>query len=1144
MAARKGIRTAGAALAAAAAVLLGCAGAASASVVDLAPNWQVVSSAIATDAGDAVSQPGYATTAWLQVHTNDADAVGGEVAAQLQNTPASSQCGADNIFYGENITTCQGAQPGAHSAPNAPYNVPWWFRTEFTPDLKAGQNATLEVRGIMGKADLWVNGVLLADQTVLQGSEPEYTFDITSLVKPGANALALKLYPNNPGTMLNQDFNDWTQTARDQNTGVKYPVRLHISNTFLLTDVHVNQANADDLSSSDLTVKGTVKNTSATAQSGAVDARITKPGGGDQATLHTTVDLAAGETKTVTFAPVHVDHPQLWWPYQMGDQPLYGLSMDVSQAGVSSDSKASTFGIRTVKTWLSAPGTKAWGGSRWFSVNGKPFVFRGGGMMDQDMFLRYSKERLGHEISLIKTMGLNGLRLEGDDQPDSFYDEMDKAGLIVYGGYLCCNYWESPNSWTDKDHQTNYLTALALGRQQRNHPSVAFFSWSDNVPSAREEAGARQGFADADFDIPLMASAEYKSTPTLGMSGMKEGPYNWFPPSYAYSLNCSGSTGANTCTSGSFVNRGGAWGFETEASPGSTVPTKDSLDRFMPPAAQTSMITSPNLRLFNSGRGAQDSGTSYSSFQHIGVLATAVCRRYGTWTAAPVTCPTNPPGATNLYSNSPNINDFVRKGQALNYESTRAQFEAYIDHSTRTDSPSTGLVYWMMNKPMPSLLWNLYNYDYDQSGTYFGAKKANAPLHVYYSYAAPENDPGNRMVNVANLTGRAQTGITVTARTYDMTGKVLDTKDAWNINLPSQGVMNSLFSVPNPTLPDVGGVPQRTYFLELLLKRGTQVIDRNVYWLSTVNDVPAYTGNAYPNLTTYGDLRNLQTPAQDPINGLLATTTVDSCAVTHPQAGLPDGQDTATDVTLTNKSGTLAFLVRVDVRKGAGTTAAAGDNQIRPANYSDNFVTLWPGQSQTVTETYKAAGTTVVTVGGHNVATTTIASNGGCTPQAGVESFGKANGEVPLGGATPGQDNTPEALAAAKAAVQVGRLTAVDGTVGGSVPATLSLSLGAPASFGAFTPGFAKDYSASTTANVISTAGDALLSVSDPGHLMNGAFSLPEPLLVTITPSTWSAPVSNGPVAIAFRQHINANDALRTGSYSKTLTFTLSTTTP
>ena len=89
-----------------------------------------------------------------------------------------------------------------------------------------------------------------------------------------------------------------------------------------------------------------------------------------------------------------------------------------------------------------------------------------------------------------------------------------------------------------------------------------------------------------------------------------------------------------------------------------------------------------------------------------------------------------------------------------------------------------------------------------------------------------------------------------------------------------------------------------------------------------------------------------------------------------------------------------------------------------------------------------------------------------------------------------------------------------------------------------------REYTASTTANVISSAGDASLSVSDPGRLTNGAFSLAEPLRVEFSKSTWSAPVSNDAVGITFKQLVKATDPLRTGTYSRTLTFTLSTTQP
>jgi hypothetical protein len=128
------------------------------------------------------------------------------------------------------------------------------------------------------------------------------------------------------------------------------------------------------------------------------------------------------------------------------------------------------------------------------------------------------------------------------------------------------------------------------------------------------------------------------------------------------------------------------------------------------------------------------------------------------------------------------------------------------------------------------------------------------------------------------------------------------------------------------------------------------------------------------------------------------------------------------------------------------------------------------------------------------------------------------------------------------------------GSVGGTVPATLALTLGQAASFGPFTPGVAHDYTATTTATVTSTAGDAALTVSDPdttapGHLVNGAYVMPQALkaggaALPATVRTYTAPVSNDQVPVTFQQSIAANDPLRTGTYAKTLTFTLSTTNP
>src|SRR5262249_37874817 len=138
----------------------------------------------------------------------------------------------------------------------------------------------------------------------------------------------------------------------------------------------------------------------------------------------------------------------------------------------------------------------------------------------------------------------------------------------------------------------------------------------------------------------------------------------------------------------------------------------------------------------------------------------------------------------------------------------------------------------------------------------------------------------------------------------------------------------------------------------------------------------------------------------------------------------------------------------------------------------------------------------------------------------------------------------------------------------GDVPSMLALTLGTAGTFGTFVPGVARTYDTSTAATALSTAGNAALSVSDadtaaPGRLVNGAFAISTPVTVraanaaqpnppyqpvgatATTLLSYTAPTFGAdPVTISFRQALGATEQLRAGNYSKTFTFTLSTTTP
>jgi hypothetical protein len=137
------------------------------------------------------------------------------------------------------------------------------------------------------------------------------------------------------------------------------------------------------------------------------------------------------------------------------------------------------------------------------------------------------------------------------------------------------------------------------------------------------------------------------------------------------------------------------------------------------------------------------------------------------------------------------------------------------------------------------------------------------------------------------------------------------------------------------------------------------------------------------------------------------------------------------------------------------------------------------------------------------------------------------------------------------------------------VPSVLALRLANQlATIGSITPGVARDYDAVVAATVTSSLGNARLSVADigdgSGRLVNGTTPLAQPLLVratnTANPNTvfapltgasspltllnWNTWIANDPVTIAIRQRIAQTEPLTAGGYSKTITFTLSSTAP
>lgn len=275
------------------------------------------------------------------------------------------------------------------------------------------------------------------------------------------------------------------------------------------------------------------------------------------------------------------------------------------------------------------------------------------------------------------------------------------------------------------------------------------------------------------------------------------------------------------------------------------------------------------------------------------------------------------PPLDSRYGSSSSAEEYTLKSQVASYESHRAMYEAY----TRNKYTSTGVIHWMLNNAFPSNIWHLYDYYLDHGGAYFGTKKAMEPVHGMFSYH-------DRSIWAINNRYTTVNGLSATASVYNTEALLLNThtvpmasNSTGFLLLPDEA--RYLFKVPSLYTGDA-------YFVRVEITDVTtgNVLSTNTYWYSSQEDVLAWDLSNYyiTPVAVYADMTSLQNLAPAPV-----TTTV-----SHESDSLV--------VTVSNPGSSIAFFIYAKLVDAAG-------EQLLPCIWSDNYVTLLPGEERVLTVT-------------------------------------------------------------------------------------------------------------------------------------------------------------------------------------------------
>ncbi|MBW0491479.1 hypothetical protein O181_031194 [Austropuccinia psidii MF-1] len=819
------------------------------------PSWYIQPSSKANANLSTLSQPGVDVSTWHFAALSKCTLMGCLIEAGLYQD--------SKLWYSNNLKAFDLKQ----------FTVPWLYRQQFSLSSARGSHYFLKTNGISSRADIYFNGRQVATKKTQSGAYGGQVYDITEVVR-SENAIVIQAYPANYKRDLVIGFGDWNPESPDNGTGVWRDVTIKQTGPVALSSLSVLTQSYPSIKngSAQVALKINVQNLEKSAIAVDINIIISLDSTGFSQKIRKNLKLKPGAVELIKES-LNLDKPAIWWPKQWGDQPLYTVQLSAAVDGLVSDSVQSHFGISQVTSQLNQYNDTQ------FFVNGRPFQVLGAGYAP-DMFLRWDSVRFKAQAQYMLDMGLNTIRLEGKMEHPEFYDITDRLGLMVIPGWECCDKWEawSYNDDIDKPvpiwNADDYATANASIRHEvamiQNHPSaLAFLIGSDYWPNKQAASIYVKALKDLDWQPPVIASAAKRGFPDiLRPSGMKmDGPYDWVPPNYWYD------------TKPSAKRFGAAFGFGSELGAGVGTPELGSLKKFLAKDDMEDLWKSPNKTLYHMSKG--------ETFSNRGLYNRALWNRYG--------APTS-------------LEDYLLKAQMMDFEATRAQFEAYSS-MWNAERPATGLVYWMLNNAWPSLHWNLFDYYLHPAGSYFGVKTGSRIEHVAYDYIQGQvylinhslYEKGSRRikVDVVGVDGKSIFSYALSADTIPNTSK-------------------NIFKLPQ--LFNQNGM----IFLKLSLTNGEGVtLSRNVYWLSKTSDALKWDDSTWYHTPTtrYANFTGL-----DGLN--LANLSVSIQKST-------DKSHSGNDIMLQNQSPNPAVFVRLNLVDKDG-------NDIVPVKWSDNYVTLFP----------------------------------------------------------------------------------------------------------------------------------------------------------------------------------------------------------